>query len=334
MLIGKWYPDRDIAAWAVIRSIVAIGGVFCITGFDQLLMREREISRQLLRLLLIQIPILALIFAIIICWMGVLGDISSFVAAASGGAISIAMSNYFRSHRLNVRSQIAQQWWKIAAFLVIMIAYFSSIKLKIDYLIIISMSISVFLTVIMFFIPIIGNKTCEIRGIGYIYSGGFRAMAMAIVMNLSMFGENILVEILSQASDTAVYFIHFTYFCLPMSIVSGYAAFFLATFIRDSPEKYFSFISKHKIYFLLLFVVLFAGCLVAGALGWKLIGVDRRVDWVLASVLVINSLLRAYYVGPAQYVALFFDNINYDKIIVYQIVSLILSLIILLFFYM
>lgn len=327
ILIGKWYPDHDVAVWAIIRSVIAVGGVFCITGFDQMLMRERNANRQIVIILLIQVPVLAAIFAYVVKLFGISGGFLTLFAASAGGAISVALGSYFRSNLLNTVSQWTQQWWKIATLAVVIFAYTFGIEMGIERGTILAMTSSLFL---LFLVAIWSPQKLqpqEIKSRKDLYAGGLRAMAMAVIMNLSMFGENLAVGSLSAPSDIAKYFVHFTYFSLPLSIVSGYAAFILAPLIRDRKELYREFVTKFGIHITFSCVVLFAGCLLAGVAGWAMIvGDDRTIDWTLAFGLVFNALLRTYYVPPAHYVALFFDNDAYDKTIRSHGISIISSL--------
>jgi len=292
-----------------------------------MLMRERNANRQIIIILSIQVPILAAIFAYVVKIFGISGEFLTLFAASAGGAISVALGSYFRSNLLNTVSQWSQQWWKIATLVVVIFVYAFGIDMGIERGTILAMISSLFL---LFLIAIWSPKKLqqqENKSKKDLYAGGLRAMAMAVIMNLSMFGENLAVGGLSSPSDIAKYFVHFTYFSLPLSIVSGYAAFILAPLIRDRKELYRDFVTKFGTRITLSCVVLFAGCLLAGMAGWTMIvGDDRTIDWTLAFGLVFNALLRTYYVPPAHYVALFFDNDAYDKTIRAHGISIITSL--------
>src|SRR5690606_1965449 len=121
LVTGFLDPDQ-VVEWAEFRSVIGLAGLFCLVGLDQVLIRSPQSSARILSVLAFQVPLLAVPVSIVLAKLEFVRSPSVAFLLALGSAGTIALFHYYRTNRLMIMAQLAQQGWVVVAFFAI-VAY-------------------------------------------------------------------------------------------------------------------------------------------------------------------------------------------------------------------
>lgn len=324
LLVTTFAPPETIKDWAEVRSLIGITGILCLVGMDYVMIRSPQSSARLLRILALQIPLLAILVGLVVWSMGFLSSLWVATFVAAGSAASLALSQYFRSHRHNVKSQLIRQSWKILAFVVIGTTLLSGQRLQLD-----DAVATILLAVVAGAVALVFLRQParlypqDPEPAGDLYSIGSRFMVTSLLLALAIYAEQLLVNKLGTASDAALYFTHATYFLFPISIGNGYLAFLIGPWMRDNHDR-FTVLFRSRWGVILLFAAIYAIALnLFGWQAWQFINPSiGDVDTSLQLIFLVSAFMRTLYTFPSGYNGVFGRPRQHDVLIIAQIISL------------
>lgn len=328
VLITKFYSENLIVIWAEFRSLFAIASVLCLIGLDQVLVRSPQSSRKILRLLAIQIPILALIWGIIIHYLGFASSWMLAIFLCVGSAGSYVFFQYFRSHGHRVKSQLSQQSWKILTLVSLIVLFILNVDVPPNLLVVTILCLTIMISCVLAFryppdIMLPQNP----ETVGDLYKIGSRFMASTLLLSLSIYAEQLVVNSFGSTAQAATYFTHATYFLFPISLANGYFAFLIGPWIRDNHDRFVSILRSYRFVVPAGIVVYVLAVQLIGYIGWEIVTpTSDKPDILLQIFFVITCFARTLYTLPSAYLGIFGAPRQHDSLIIGQTIALILAI--------
>ena len=317
VLITKFYESDDIATWAGVRSLLAILGVLCLFGLDQVLVRSPRSSARLLRLLALQVPALALVWGGFCVWIGVSQSwiVTSFIGLGAAG--SLVFFQYFRSHGHRLKSQLSQQGWKIVILLCVAVLIVSGITVPLDGLVAAVLCLLVAVSAALAFrSPPSHMHVQDPEKTRALYKIGVRFMVSSLLLSLSIYAEQLVVNALGSSDQAANYFTHATYFLFPISLANGYFAFLIGPWVRDNHDRFVSILRAHRVKIFAGVIAYVVAVQVVGYWGWFLIAPQNRApDFTLQLLFAVTCFARTLYTLPSAYMGVFGKPRQHDWLI-------------------
>lgn len=324
ILVTKFLGDADIALWADVRALFGILAAFVTLGLEMVIIRAPGASRLLLRLVLVQAVVLSFPLGFFVHQFGYLSSPWSAILLSSGAAFSVAQGQYFRGHGAFLKSQIAQQGWRI--ILLIIIAEFVFFKHATAWPLDLLAGAAVFIVSFAGWgLVLTGPRDCgaEQCGLRKHYAISFRFLAMNIVLNLALFGEQIMVNGLGTNAQATIYFTHMTYFLLPVSVLTTFVGFRIGPWVRDNAGMFEERLARHR---LLMFAVIVTTVTLVHLIGWIGWLVVRPAvgepNAFLQVLFFVSAVFRTYYVIPSAYNGILGAPREHDILIATQILLL------------
>lgn len=324
--VTKFLDPADIAMWAQVRSLVGIAGVLCTVGLDQVLVRSPQSSARILRIVAIQVPVLAAIVGTVIVALGFLSNWWVAAGLAAGSSGSLIMFQYYRSHYHPAKSQFSQQGWKIAVFAAIAAMIWQGTVWPLDRTVVILLVICVGLAALgAFRWRPSGLHAQDPRPKRAIYAIGSRFMVTSLFLALAIYAEQLVVGRLGTDTQSALYFTHATYFLFPISVANGYFAFKIGPWIRDNHNRFVAQV-RDRIWLILVTALIYTAAVNAvGWIGWWVISPQvTGPDPMLVAVFAFACFMRTLYMLPAGYIGIFGRPRLHDLMIAGQVISAIL----------
>jgi hypothetical protein len=325
LLVGRFLSHVEVADWSQLRSLVGIAAVVPLIGLDQVLVRSPAASEQLLRLLALQVPLVGLAVGIAMQAAGLVSDWWLGAGLAIGSAVSLVQYQYFRSHKHQVLSQLAQQGWKVAALALVAIMVATGWR---GDLVLWAVGLMVALNIIMAaavaVLPPDRLHPQVIQPAGMYYAIGSRFMVTAIMLALSVYAEQLVVNRLGSHDEAALYFTSATYFLFPVSFLNGYLAFLISPWMRDQHQRFITIV-RTRWWLIVAAAATYAVAL--NLLGWSLWilvspsvgGVDRGLQLLF----LWAGFTRTLYLLPSGYLGVFGNPRQHDKLVLLQLISLV-----------
>lgn len=321
ILVSKFLGDADIALWADVRALFGILAAFVTLGLEMVIIRAPGASRLLLRLVIVQAVVLSLPLGFLVHQLGYLSSPWSAILLASGAAFSLAQGQYFRSHSSFFVSQFAQQGWKIIV-LILLADFIFLHHLR-------ALPIDLVASSAVFVVSILGWGLVLTRrhdgdsvehGLRKHYAISFRFLVTNIILNVALFGEQMIVNGLGTNAQAAIYFTHMTYFLLPASILTTFVGFRIGPWVRDNPDDFEAMLARRRLSIHMVIVATVALAQAIGWIGWWLIGPSvGEPNAVLQIAFFISATLRTYYVMPSAYNGIFGAPTEHDLLIISQL---------------
>lgn len=327
VVVASQFSKNDIALWAAIRSMVGMSGVLCLVGLEQMLMRSPGSSARILGVTAVQIPFLSILVGFVFWKLGFVGSWLIAIGIALGSSFSQILFQYYRSCQINFISQLSQQSWKILTLAVVIWAAFFGKKVDFDeiFAIVLLLSVVAPLLLLLKFSPSISYKQNPSEIVD-IYKMGIRFMMMSLMLTLSIYAEQLVVNSLGSSDEAALYFTHAAFFLFPASALNGYLAFLIVPWIRENHDRLFVILFEK---WLLISILAFGYSLLVGFVGslaWALLEPKAGdLDPYLRMAFVFCVFVRTVYTLPSGYVGVFGMSREHDVLIVGQFFSLVLA---------
>lgn len=324
MLVSSLFSPEDISDWALFRSLIGISAVLPLIGLDQVLVRRPAASAQILRLLAVQVPVLSCVVGLILFLTGILPNWWIGGLLAAGSATSLAQFQYFRSHHKRVLSQLAQQGWKIAAFVMVGLMAVTGWRGDLILLgLLLILSINVAMAWAMLLRPPSSLHPQSAERVRDHYAIGSRFMVTSLLLALSFYAEQVVVNRIGSSAESALYFTSATYFLFPISFLNGYLAFLIGPWIRDRHDQFVHLLKSRWLGLVGIAAVMAAGLNVLGWTAWQLVTPPAgKVDPILQALFFLVAFVRTLYALPSGYLGVFGMPRQHDVLILMQVVVL------------
>lgn len=314
---------ETIEAWASIRSIVGIAGTLCLIGIDYVLIRSPQSSGRLLSALMIQIPALSLLVGALVWALGLMPSMWNAAVVAAGSAILLALSQYFRSHRHNFKSQLIRQAWKIVAALVIGYFLLTGRDVVLDRVVAALLFLASVGSILLVYLYSPSHlHTQDPEPIRSLYSIGSRFTVTSVMLALSVYAEQLVVSKLGTPHAAATYFTHTTFFLAPVAIFNGYLAFLVGPWVRDNHDQFSDTLRLRWIYILLAAAGYSIVLNLVSWIVWEIINPTAgAIDPTLQLIFLIGAFMRTLYTLPSGYNGVFGRPRQHDLLILTQLLS-------------
>lgn len=323
MIISRAFSAEDISDWARFRSLVGIAAVIPLVGLDQVLVRSPAASAQILRLLLVQVPVLGTCVGFALAWTGVIAELWLGAGLAIGSASSLVVFQYFRSHHYQLLSQLAQQGWKIAAFGAVSLMLLTGWRCDLLTLgVALLAGVTVAMVAIIYVLPPSRIRPQQPESVRVHYAIGSRFMVTALMLALSVYAEQLIVIRLGNKFEAALYFTSAVYFLFFPTFFNGYLAFLMGPWVRDRHDRFVATIRRRWLVILVGtagYSVLFN---LIGAGLWQAISPSvGQIDSGLQVLFLAMAFVRSLYLLPSGYLGIFGMPREHSRLIVFQIVA-------------
>ena len=324
ILVTNHFSPNTIADWATFRSLVGIAAILPLVGLDQVLIRSPQSSERLLRIIAAQGPLLAGTVGIGMYMAGFVSQWWIGTGLAIGSFLSLALFQYFRSHHIPLLSQLSQQTWKIAALVALIWIAWTGVEANI-FLIGVSLLLlanAIGLGALLWWPPKRHHDQTP-EPFFTLYAIGLRFMATSLLLALSVYAEQLVVNQLGSTQEAALYFTAATYFLFPAGFLNGYAAFLIGPWIRDNRARFLASLKRHRTR--IVFGILFYALILSG-IGWAAWALTTPsvgdIDHGLQTIFTLSVMARTAYVIPSGYIGVFGKPRQHDVLIWAQIAAL------------
>lgn len=323
LLVSRFFSPGEIADWALFRSLVGIAAVVPLIGLDQVLVRNPAASGQLLRLLTVQIPPLGLAVGVLLQQAGLLEHWWIGTGLAIGAAGSLVLFQYFRSHHRPVLSQLSQQGWRIAVFALVAVMTITGWRSDLLPLGVALILLFDLLMVCALLVLPPGKLHPQKSSLARThYAIGSRFMFTGLLLALSVYAEQLVVNRLGTSDEAALYFTSATYFLFSLSFFNGYVAFLLGPWIRDRHDWFIAQLKARWWAFLTISAGYAVTLNLIGWVLWQLVSPSvGAVDRGLQLMFLWAGFARTIYVLPSGYLGVFGMPRQHDVLILLQILT-------------
>lgn len=318
----------DVAVWSRVRAITGILGVICLLGLDQFLLRYPGEAGRVGRILLVQIPLVAVSAALI---GQVLSQSALMIMLISiFSSLAIAFTQFHRSRGRLLAAQISAQSWKIVFLFGIGFYAFLGEQLSVDRVIIICSILSI----IFIFTPSLfggardqdSASGVHTGGIGSVYGVSLRLMAVSALTALSIYLEQLIVDALGGNNDAAVYFTHAIYFIFSASLLNGYLSFLAIPWAKRNVKKFSNIRFKWMWRSMGAAAIYVAAVQSVAILAWYVLVPDERsIDIVILIAFFISAWSRTVYTYPSAYFGAFGKKGDFNSVLARHVLSFLLA---------
>lgn len=328
LLASSALEVADVAVWSRVRAINGILAVICLLGLDQFLLRHPETVRRVRGILFVQIPVAALAAALIGHAFSQPALMMTLIATFS--SVAVAVSQFHRSRGRLISAQMAAQSWKM--IFLIGIGYYAWARPVSQFEMLISICAIISLIALLIIALSAKSQSAEnddqgeIIRLPAIYAISIRLMAISALTTLSLYLEQLAVNILGSDYEAAVYFTHATYFLFSASLLNGYIAFLAIPWAKQNVSRFESIMTKwmwQGILISALYVVAIQGI---AAIAWHIImPTVGEVDLVILVAFSISAWSRTIYTYPSAFLGAFGERDQYTVIAARYALSLVLA---------
>lgn len=328
LVVANRFPAEEVALWAETRSLLGVASVACLLGLDLVFVRAPASSARLLRMLALQLPVMALVVAFSAWSLGFLTSLWSALLLTLAGGWSVVFYQYLRATNHLAWSQACYQLWKIVALVwIVAIAGSPDPGLRLDWVI----ALSVLATVALGLVGLIRHRPATFRPqtpepVSDLYAIGSRFWVTSTLLALSVYGEQLLVNHFDQPAAGGRYFAHLTYFVFPASFGAGYLGFVLAPWLRDHRTTFVRLMRSHWGWALAAVVVYAVVLNAIGLLGWSVMRpLDEDPSAFLQVVFLFVCIGRTLYLVPSAFIGVHGSLQDHNLIIGGYVVSMALA---------
>lgn len=331
MLVSSSLEIADVAVWSRVRAISGILAVICLLGLDQYLLRHPGAVRRVRTILFVQIPLAALAAALI--GLVFSQPMLMIVLIATFSAISVAVSQFHRSRGRLFLAQMGAQSWKVVFLFGIGYYALADSDLLFEYLIIVCAVLSL---IVLLAISLAGrslspdeSNPCDVDSLAGIYQTSVRLMMISALTTISLYLEQLVVNILGSDREAAIYFTHATYFLFSASLLNGYIAFLAIPWAKRNPDRFQNVMNRWMWQGMGVSAVYVIVVQSIAAIGWNLLSPTvGAVDVAVLVAFSISAWSRTVYTYPSAYLGAFGERDQYTVIVTRYALSLVVAAVI------
>lgn len=322
LVTGFLDPDQ-VVEWAEFRSVIGLAGLFCLVGLDQVLIRSPQSSARILSVLAFQVPLLAVPVSIVLAKLEFVRSPSVAFLLALGSAGTIALFHYYRTNRLMIMAQLAQQGWVVVAFFAIVAYVVRDLKAPMmPLLVTIVILCAVCFALALFIYRPSRTFRQEPEPLRNLYAVGTRFMVTSVFLALSMYAEQLLIQTVGTTEEAASYFTHSTYFLYPVNVINGYLGFVLGPWVRDRHDELLGIVRRHRNRVLGAVLGVAITLHFVGMVGWGVLSpAVGEPDVVLRAIFLMMSVIMLLYNFTSAYNGVLAQPSQHDILITGQVAA-------------
>lgn len=325
-IIARYETTEAIAGWALIKSIVMIGGTIVLFGMDQVMVRLPQQAKSILKRSYLQIAIAVLSYGAVISSMGLLHEGLWTIVAIFLLALSTLFFGFYRSRFSLLSAQIVTNGWK--PFFLLVLIIFLSFEIPRNYSVVFIVAISLSLLMTQLQNKGSSDKLEDIKDHEYEkivgqYGLGARFFISLMSLNLSIYLEQILLNNGSHTLESTIYFSHFAIILPLMMLFNGYIGFLLGPYIRKNIAKFDSFLATYWWVFPLLALSLGTISFLLSMYLYSFL-LNGKSEFIHSLALIITSIgiLRVIYILPSSYLGVVASKRVLNRFIAINVVGI------------
>ena len=326
-VIARYETTEAIANWASIKSIVMIGGTLVLFGIDQVMVRLPQQALSILKRSYLQVIVAVVIYYYSIYKLGLLTESFWLMFAVLALGVSILLFGFYRSQFLLLPAQVITNGWKPLFLIILITLILFDITRVYSLLFITSISLSVSGAFLLSKKKkVIPNNIADHKheSIKEQYGLGLRFFISLMSLNLSLYLEQILLNMDGHQIESSIYFSHFAIILPLMMVFNGYIGFILGPYIRKNRIQFDYLLKSYwwvlPVTSLLLGVISFL--LSMYAYSYLLSGKGEFI-YSLAAIVTSIGVLRLIYILPSSYLGVVASKHILNKFILMNVFGII-----------
>jgi hypothetical protein len=323
-LVASLHDPVKVAQWAATKSVVLLGSSLCLFGLDGVMMRLPHQSRAIFRQSIFQSLLVSVIYVFVvsyfipvpILWSG----LAVFVMACS-----TALSGLSRARFQLLNAQLQTNLWRFA-LLLLMFFQLRNQTVTFPGLIFLAVIVAqlVFSVLGRFWSepPKLTQGNNESWWNIYGFAGNF--FLSIVTLNLSIYMEQLLLNMSGQVEASATYFTYTTIIYPVMIAFNGFAGFVLGPYIRRDILRFHKQLQRY-------WWILPLGSLAIGVIGFAasvplhhwFFSSSGPYDFRTALIVVAIGLIRVIYILPSSYLGLVATRQHFTYFVLVNIVGIV-----------
>jgi len=223
--------EDTVSNWAFYKSILFIFGSVCLLGFDQVLVRNPNLIRVILKKFIPQAVIMSLILVSLLMTFNSSIQINAYYLYLNVIIFSfiLFLSAVFRAKNLLVLSQFTTNFWKVILLFVVYFSLFESV----DFWYLVPLTLVFVIALLAYLMTKNVDSSVKVKqSKEKIRTTGLLFLLHNLTLILSIYGEQFFINLLGNAQISYVLFCHFVVFTPIALSVNGFIGFYLAPKIR------------------------------------------------------------------------------------------------------
>lgn len=320
LIVARTEPEAVIASWAAFKSAVFVGGALCLLGLDQALVRNPNSARRILGFVAVQILVIAALATAVYATAvaGFSDRIVVLYAAIALFAASILGGAYFRARFEIPIALLSVHLWKIIAMAVIVMALLAGVPRSYQEIVAAALAVGVAIPLLVRYRfpaePIKHAPDTE-TGLADFYRIGMRFCASGLLLNLSLYLDQLLLNYFGEIGASAAYFRHVTLFLLPLVAANGFLGFIAGPYIRQQGPAFDTILRR---YWPALILVSAIASLSVLAIGWHAfpwIYPNATPDLYLAAIISVVGFQRFLLIVSSAYLGVHASRQHLDRFV-------------------
>ena len=304
VLVSRTGDSIIVSSWATMKSILFIGVLFTLLGFDQAIVRKKLKIEEIFLPVLIQFLVLSSLITLIVYFLQY--NVDSLTLFITLLLLSIVYILY-ASYRLNMhytQAQFLLQGWKVIFLCFIFL--FGIAK----YSILLQLSITVLLCIVL--LKNLSNvfKIKLYKYSSYVenFSTGIHYFFSLFSLTLSLYLDQLILNFDKRVEESTILFSHITFFVSPAVIFLGFAGFVLGPYLRNNSDKKYKFFKNFFLIYVIFGIFMVFLAFEMGRFLIEHFNSSQKEITPLAIALSSVVFLRYLYIMPSAYIGSFASN--------------------------
>lgn len=312
--IAASFADKWAAEWALLKGIIFIGAPIILLGVDHVFVRQPEKVYGTYLPLILQIILGATCVSALV---STVFDLEAWKLQVSLISYSVVVM-HFSIHRAQLKlvfSQLVFQFWKPC--LLILVVFVNTLgcpasKIQLVDLVVLVLTGSCVGTVIIYVFLNRKSLRFEFKNISQLIVLGKYFAIAAILLNLSLYGEQLLVNFFATPEEAALLFRHSSAI-LPFTIsLNGFVYFLLGPFVKSNTVAAIELWKARVGHVYVGVLTLFIASLFFGYCVFKVFySVNTLFIWDIALMICLVAAFRTLFMFPSSLIAVRGDSADF-----------------------
>lgn len=316
------YETDIISKWALLKSVIFIGGSIITMGVDQAIVRLNLTYYETLLPSLLQVSLFAFLISILIWLLDFnLNYVNVFLILLCYSVVLLLYS-FERSLRNYTLSIFIFNFWKVIFYLLLSVFIYKTIEIP--------LTISFLCCLAFLIVPIRKQKydflpisTNSLNSYKQTLKTGFYFFLSTCSLNIILFIDQLLINGYGDKVSSEILFSHVTFFISPFAALLSFSGFLLTPYLRDNKSKSFKYLKKYLFWFISLGIVLMVMNYFISSILFSVVKKAKHLDW-LGIILSIILLARYLLLIPSSFFGAFGENFLIKKVSIgYNLVNVV-----------
>jgi O-antigen/teichoic acid export membrane protein len=312
LIISRHDDPNLVASWMSLKAFMMIASTAAVFGMDQLIVREPGAARLLVRAVVVNVVLVAVVAALLGLYLGLVPSWYVGAAVVAGFALSNVSFHFLRSNLRLAEAYVAHGTWRVL-FLAGVVLFLGSVVSDAGLILVGAFILGGGVIAAVLLRPAKAAKLTsphdDIKTVWDAYKIGGTYFLAAISLAIASYGENLVIRQIGTAEEAARYFQALVLFLLPGVMANQYLSAIIGPYIREQEARVLGLLRRYAVLAGLSILILLWPMLVVGGyvLEWLVHG-QIRTPLVLAALLSLTSCIRLVYILPSSFVGMLADR--------------------------